>query len=102
MADGDCVVVYAALEFRVRKVMKEKGLKLTGAERRVNVRPTGEFLLKYVSYLGIALIRNQTTGKWTVANMTEEFTRLLSALEHEWMKYYLNGHYKFMSDQAEV
>ena len=45
------LLVYAALEYRVRKVMKEKGLKLTGSEHRINRRPTGEFLLKHVSYM---------------------------------------------------
>ena len=56
------LLVYAATEYLARKVMKEKKLKLTGAEHRVNVRPTGEFLLRYVSYLGIALQLYQGSG----------------------------------------
>jgi transposase len=79
------LLVYAATEYMVRKVMKEKKLKLTGQERRKYIRPTGEFLLKYVSFLNIALVLNRSTGEWTVENVNEEFALLLTALGHEWL-----------------
>ena len=79
------LLVYAATEYLARKVMKEKKLKLTGQERRKYIRPTGEFLLKYVSFLNIALVLNRSTGEWTVENVNEEFALLLTALGHEWL-----------------
>ena len=79
------LLVYAATEYLARKVMKEKKLKLTGAEHRVNVRPTGEFLLRYVSYLCIALVLNRDTRRWSVENVNEELALLLTALGKEWL-----------------
>ena len=79
------LLVYAATEYLARKVMNEKKLKLTGAEHRVNVRPTGEFLLRYVSYLGIALVLNRDTRRWSVENVNEELALLLTALGKEWL-----------------
>ena len=94
------LLVYAATEYLARKVMKEKKLKLTGAERRVNIRPTGEFLLRYVSYLGIALVLNRDTRRWSVENVNEELALLLTALGDEWLKYYNDDHYEFMTEKA--
>ena len=94
------LLVYAATEYLARKVMKEKELKLTGAERRVNIRPTGEFLLRYVSYLGIALVLNRETRRWAVENVNEEFALLLTALGDDWLKYYNDDHYEFMTEKV--
>jgi len=94
------LLVYAATEYLARKVMKEKELKLTGAERRVNIRPTGEFLLRYVSYLGIALVLNRDTRRWAVENVNEEFALLLTALGDDWLKYYNDDHYEFMTEKV--
>ena len=96
------LLVYAATEYLARKVMKEKELKLTGQERRKYIRPTGEFLLKYVSFLNIALVLNRSTGEWTVENVNEEFALLLTALGHEWLKYYEDATYEFMKVKVEI
>ena len=76
---------YKKLKKMDHHIMKEKKLKLTGVERRVNVRPTGEFLLRYVSYLGIALVLNRDTRRWSVENVNEELALLLTALGKEWL-----------------
>ena len=92
------LLVYAATEYLVRKVMKvmkEKGLKLIGQERRKYVRPTCEFLLRYISFLHVDLVLNRITGEWTVENVNEEFALLLTALGHEWLKYYEDATYEF-------
>ena len=94
------LLVYAATEYLARKVMKKKELKLTGAEHRVNVRPTGEFLLRYVSYLGIALVLNRDTRRWSVENVNEELALLLTALGDEWLKYYNDDYYEFMTEKV--
>ena len=94
------LLVYAATEYLARKVMKEKELKLTGSEQRVNVRPTGEFLLRYVSYLGIALVLNRSTGQWSVENVNKELALLLTALGHDWLKYYDDDYYEFMTEKV--
>ena len=96
------LLVYAATEYLVRKVMKEKELKITGQERRKYDRPTGEFLLRYVSFLNIALVLNRITGEWTVENVNEEFALLLTELGHEWLKYYEDTTYEFMKVKVEI
>ena len=54
-----------------------------------------------MSYLGIALVLNRDTRRWSVENVNEELALLLTALGDEWLKYYNDDHYEFMTEKAE-
>ena len=53
-----------------------------------------------MSYLGIALVLNRDTRRWSVENVNEELALLLTALGDEWLKYYNDDHYEFMTEKA--
>lgn len=95
------LLVYAATEYLARKVMKEKNLSLTGPERRVNSRPTGNFLLSCISFLDTSLVLDRYTGEWSVVNINREFASILVALGHEWMKYFVDTSYTCMKRKGQ-
>ena len=95
------LLVYAATEYLARKVMKEKNLSLTGPERRVNSRPTGNFLLSCISFLDTSLVLDRYTGEWSVVNINREFASILIALGHEWMKYFVDTSYTCMKRKGQ-
>ena len=77
-------------------------MKNFGPSRRKYVRPTCEFLLRYISFLHVDLVLNRITGEWTVENVNEEFALLLTALGHEWLKYYEDATYEFMKRPVAI
>jgi len=91
------LLVYAAMEYRVRLIMKEKGLTVTGPDGKHNPRPTGEYLLRTISNLRISVVPDSRSGRWRIANLTAEFVSLLSALGYSWARYYLESTYECMA-----
>jgi transposase len=72
-----CLLVYAALEYRIRKALKDHGATFPDQKGKPTQNPTARWVFHY--FVGIHLL--SVSGQWPlVLNLTEEHQSLLRLL----------------------
>jgi hypothetical protein len=80
-----CLLVYAALEYRVRHALKDQEATFPDQKGRPTQNPTARWV--FHSFVGIHLL--SVSGQWPlVLNLTEEHTNLLALLGTPYMQLY--------------
>ena len=80
-----CLLVYAALEYRIRQALSETGATFPNQTGKRIQNPTARWVLHY--FVGIHLLCQ--AGEWPqVLNLTEEHCNLLKLLGKPYMQYY--------------
>jgi transposase len=72
-----CLLVYAALEYRIRHALREQGAKFPDQKGKRTQHPTARWVFHYFVGIHVLFISQQ----WTlVINLTEEHQHLLHLL----------------------
>jgi transposase len=80
-----CLLVYAALEYRIRSALKEHGATFPDQKGKRIQNPTARWVFHY--FVGIHLL--SVSGQWPlVLNLTEEHCNLLKLLGKPYMQLY--------------
>jgi len=80
-----CLLVYAALEYRIRTALKDHGATFPDQKGKPTQRPTARWVFHY--FVGIHLL--SVSGQWPlVLNLTEEHCNLLKLLGKPYMQLY--------------
>src|SRR5499426_2509522 len=80
-----CLLVYAALEYRIRTALKDKGATFPDQKGRPIQNPTARWVFHY--FVGIHLL--SVSGQWPlVLNLIEEHCNLLKLLGKPYMQLY--------------
>lgn len=80
-----CLLVYAALEYRIRQALKDHGATFPDQKGKRIQNPTARWVLHY--FVGIHLLCQP--GQWPIVlNLTEEHRLLLRLLGQPYMRFY--------------
>ena len=80
-----CLLVYAALEYRIRKALKDHGATFPDQKGKPTQNPTARWVFHY--FVGIHLLI--TPGQWPVVlNLNEAHQNLLRLLGKPYMRFY--------------
>jgi transposase len=80
-----CLLVYAALEYRIRNALKDHGATFPDQKGQPTQKPTARWVFHY--FVGIHLL--SVSGQWPlVLNLTEEHRNLLKLLGKPYMQLY--------------
>ena len=80
-----CLLVYAALEYRIRQALKEQGATFPNQKGQPVQNPTARWVLHY--FVGIHLLR--LPGQWPLGrNLTEVHQQLLRLLGKPYERLY--------------
>jgi transposase len=80
-----CLLVYAALEYRIRTALKDHGATFPDQKGKPGQNPTARWI--FHSFVGIHLL--SVSGQWPlVLNLTEEHSNLLQLLGQPYMQLY--------------
>jgi transposase len=80
-----CLLVYAALEYRIRQALKDHGATFPDQKGKRIQNPTARWVLHY--FVGIHLLCQP--GQWPIVlNLTEEHRLLLCLLGQPYMRFY--------------
>jgi transposase len=80
-----CLLVYAALEYRIRHALKDQDATFPDQKGRPTQNPTARWVFHY--FVGIHLL--SISGQWPlVLNLTEEHVNLLKLLGKPYMQLY--------------
>ena len=80
-----CLLVYAALEYRIRRTLSEQGATFPNQKGKRIQNPTARWVFHY--FMGIHLLCQ--VGEWPqVLNLTEEHGNLLKLLGQPYMQFY--------------
>ena len=80
-----CLLVYAALEYRIRQALKDHGATFPNQKGQRVQNPTARWVFHY--FVGIHLL--SVSGQWPlVLNLTEEHCNLLKLLGEPYMQLY--------------
>ena len=80
-----CLLVYAALEYRIRKALTDHEARFPDHNGQRIQHPTARWVLRYV--VGIHLLSQ--AGQWPmVLNLTEEHQHLLRLFGKPYMQFY--------------
>jgi hypothetical protein len=80
-----CLLVYAALEYRIRQALKEQGATFPNQKGQPVQNPTARWVLHY--FVGIHLLL--LPGQWPlVLNLTEAHQQLLRVLGTPYERFY--------------
>jgi transposase len=80
-----CLLVYAALEYRIRRTLSEHGATFPNQKGKRIQTPTARWVFHY--FVGIHLL--YPVGQWPqVLNLTEEHCNLLKLLGQPYMQFY--------------
>jgi transposase len=80
-----CLLVYAALEYRIRKALKDHDTTFPNQQGQPVQNPTARWVFHY--FVGIHLLVNP--GQWPqVLNLTEEHQHLLQLLGKPYVRFY--------------
>ena len=88
------LLVYTAMEYRIRKVMKEQSLSIPSIVRgRVETQPTMMRMLQYVSNQHVSLVVT-SNGSMYICNLSQELKMILIALGPAWCRYFNTDYYE--------
>jgi transposase len=79
-----CLLVYAALEYRIRKTLKEKGQTFPDQKGKPTPKPTARWVFHAFSGIDLLLMES----KRIILNLKDRHTALLSVLGPPYEKYY--------------
>ena len=80
-----CLLVYAALEYRIRKALKDHGVTFPNQKGTPVQNPTARWVFHYFGGIHVLLI----PGQWPVVlNLTEEHRQLLKLLGKPYERFY--------------
>lgn len=94
------LLIFAATEYEVRKVMEQKKLTIpTVDHRRREGRPTLMRLFQYIANTGIHLTMIRKMGSVTISGLTQDLKQILNALGKDWARYFLSNTYSCMLEE---
>jgi hypothetical protein len=80
-----CLLVYAALEYRIRQALQDHGATFPNQQGQPGQNPTARWVVQYVVGMHVLLI----PGPWPVVlNLTEEHQQLLKLLGKPYERFY--------------
>jgi transposase len=82
-----CLLVYAALEYRIRKRLEEENQTFPDQKGKPTPKPTARWV--FHAFTGIDFLLME--GKRTILNLKERHTNLLATLGAAYEKYYFRG-----------
>lgn len=88
------LLVYAAMEYKIRKVMRENSLEIPSIVKgRVEKQPTMIRLLQYVGNSRISVVK-ASNGPVYITNLKPPLQNILIALGEKWCEYFNSRHYE--------
>ena len=81
------LLVYAAMEYKIRKTMSENGMEFPLFENKATQKPTLRRVFQYVGNLRIQVVK-LPDGKVYITNVDDVMSKLLMKIGDSWCWYY--------------
>ena len=90
------LLVYAGIEYKVRKTMADNGLTIPSPDQRTQQeKPTLMRLFQYIANQNVQI--TLASGNTTISYFSETLQNLLRAMGKRWVMYFNSNYYKMFS-----